>query len=550
MKLGLSRAALGALGAMMFVSGTVPLQAAGARSAAPAQDAGTAEAGPVAPLSTDGTWFVDAEGRVVLLHGVNEVYKRAPYHPAADGFGADDAELLAASGLNVVRLGVEFQGLMPEPGDVDEAYIDALAGTVTELSEAGIFVLLDFHQDGYGPKYTGNGFPEWMSVDDGVENNTDAEFPLYYIENPALQRAFQNFWADREVDGVGLQQHFINGLTAVAERFASEPYVVGYELMNEPWPGEVWQPCIAPEGCTDLEQDLLVPFYRRATAAVREVASTQQVWVEPFVLFNFGQGATSLPGADENGDVLSWHSYALDVAGEEGVARFAQEASQRDDVPGVATEFGATHDLDTVNRILGQVEENLMGWMFWAYNEQIVPGYGGRDDGVPAGDDIADPDLLTALSRPYPTAVTGTPEVSTFDPGSQVYQLSYRTAGPSGRAYPDDLVTTVAVPERQYPDGYEVTVDGATVTSEPDAGVMTLVNDPDAAQVTLTIEPPAGRPGGDPPGSGPDESPSDGDGRPSPAGPDGDGRDGHGRGAMVGRTPPAVAVPSRPSFTG
>ena len=79
--------------------------------------------GAVAPISNEGRWFVDATGRVAQLRGVNEVYKTAPYYPAADGFGNDDVELLKKLGLNVVRLGVDLRGLMPTPGKVETDYI-------------------------------------------------------------------------------------------------------------------------------------------------------------------------------------------------------------------------------------------------------------------------------------------------------------------------------------------------------------------------------------------------------------------------------------------
>lgn len=526
-----------------LVAGGMIATVAGLASSGPAtgQDA-EGSAGPVAPLADDGTWLIDAEERVVLLHGVNEVYKDAPYYPAADDFGEADAEFLAEHGFNVVRLGIQFQALMPEPGEIDHDYIENLATTVEDLAAEDIFVLLDFHQDGYGPVYTGNGFPEWMSIDDGEFNNPDTEFPLYYIQNPAMQRAFQNFWANREgPDGVGLQEHFIDGLTAVVERFAGEPTVVGYEPMNEPWPGHEWEPCaFEPEGCRELEQDLLVPFYEKVTAAVREVTDTQQVWVEPFVLFNFGQAPTSIPGAD-SGNVLSWHSYALDVAGEEGVAAFAQEAAERDDTPAVATEFGATTDTAQVNRLLDQIEGGLMGWMFWAYNEQVVPGYGGRDDSVPRIEQ-ANVELLTAMVRPYPTAVTGTPTATGFDDESLAYAVSYDTAGPSGQEYGDDLETVLSVPEFRYPDGYVVSATGAEVTSDDNSATLTLVNDAGADDVKVCIAPVGSEdliadcddllvpPGGGDPGNG------------------GTGTDpGAGSGATA---PPAVPVAGKPSFTG
>ena len=83
-------------------------------------------------------------------------------------------------------------------------------------------------------------------------------------------------------------------MRAVAAQFAWSPNVIGYEAMNEPWPGANWTPCVT--GCPDFEARLLAPFYARMTAAVRSVDPTRPVFVEPFVLFNFGNADTSLPG--------------------------------------------------------------------------------------------------------------------------------------------------------------------------------------------------------------------------------------------------------------
>jgi hypothetical protein len=83
--------------------------------------AATGADGAVPPLSSTGRWFTDAHGRVVLLHGFNEVAKSPPFYPAAFGFGDDDAAFLASEGFNALRLGVDFRGLMPEPGAIDDA---------------------------------------------------------------------------------------------------------------------------------------------------------------------------------------------------------------------------------------------------------------------------------------------------------------------------------------------------------------------------------------------------------------------------------------------
>jgi endoglycosylceramidase len=446
---------------------------------------GQAARGPVAPLASEGRWLVDATGRVVTLHGVNEVTKTAPYYPAADGFGADDAAFLADQGFTAVRLGVEMLGLMPEVGRVEEGYVENLAQSVEHLGDEGIFVLLDFHQDCWGSKYDHNGFPDWMTVDDGLPVG-DTTFPLCYINSPAIQRAFESFWANRPApDGVGLQDHFVRGLTAVAQRFAGDDHVLGYELMNEPWPGADWTSCVygGAEACAAQEQQLLAPFYRKATEAVRAVTTTQPVVVEPFVLFNFGQVGTSLPGGD-SGNLLSVHSYALDLAGEEQVVANAVAAAERDGAPAVMTEFGATNDVATLERLTAQMDTGLLSWMFWAYAD-LVPL---RDE--PAGlDQVADLDVLRALVRPHPVAVAGTPTAAAFDPATRTYDLSYDAAAPGGQRLGRNLPTVVSVPELQYDDGYRVEVAGARVTSRPCADRLTLVRQQDAAAVSVRITP-------------------------------------------------------------
>ena len=67
---------------------------------------------PAGPTSTT------AQGRVVFFHGVDAVYKYAPFelYPAPGkpwNFTAADASLMARLGFNVVRLGMTWSGLEP-----------------------------------------------------------------------------------------------------------------------------------------------------------------------------------------------------------------------------------------------------------------------------------------------------------------------------------------------------------------------------------------------------------------------------------------------------
>lgn len=442
-----------------------------------------AAAAPVPPLGSEGRWITDATGRVVQLHGVNEVSKSAPYYPAAFGFGPDDVRFLADHGFNVVRLGVDFRGLMPEPGEVEEGYIDRLAGTVRQLGRHGIFVLIDFHQDGFAPKYNGNGLPDWMAVDDGLPNPPDAVFPGYYFQNPALQRAFESLWANRPgPGGTGLHEYFGQGVGAVARRFAGSRHVLGYDVLNEPFPGSRWAECVG--GCPALEGELLAAFNASATDAIRRWTSRQLVFVEPFLLFNLGLGPTSLPGAGtDNG--LSFHSYAGSPALESAVVDHAVAAAGRDAAPLIATEFGATTSAPTLQRLTGGFETRLVPWIFWAYNESVID-----DPARPAGlDNVASPEGFRALVRPYPEALAGTPESLSFDPATRVFDLAYSTVRPDGRRAGPWLPSLVRLPELVYPGGYSVEVEGARVASRRCGESLLLRANRRATSVTLRVEP-------------------------------------------------------------
>jgi endoglycosylceramidase len=447
------------------------------------------------PLSFAGRWLVDADGRVVTLHGFNRVAKSAPFHPAAFGFGEDDVTFLAREGFSTIRLGVDFRGLMPTPGIVDEGYLDHLADTVTLLAAHRQFVLIDFHQDGFSPMFNGNGLPDWMAISDGLPNPPDAVFPLYYIQNPAMQRAFEHFWDDTPgPGGIGIQTYYLQGVTRVVERFRNEPWVIGYEPMNEPWPGATWAPCIQPAGCTALEQELLEPFTARVAAIVHAIAPTQSVFVEPFVLFNFGQGATSLPGPIP-GVGLAFHSYAVSVAGEEAVADFAVAAAERDAKPLLATEFGATTDPVLLTRLTEQMDARLIGWMDWSYDESII-----ADHSRPAGhDNLRNPAAFAALARPYALAVAGTPTRMAFDATTGRFDLTYTTARAGGGQHAADTATLLSIPRQHYPNGFRIKLRGGRTGSSRCPGTVAVRARRGAQAVNVrlvprTMPPPGGCP--------------------------------------------------------
>jgi len=436
---------------------------------------------PVPPLSHEGRWLVDAAGRVVLLHGVNYVQKSAPFYPSARGFDADDAAFLAERGLLVFRLGVVPEAILPAPGVVDVAYVEKLAETVSVLAAKRIFVLLDFHQDGWGPVTWGNGMPAWMTYTDGLPNPQEP-FPTYYLTNPALQRAFENFWANREgPDGVPLQGHFAEAARLLAERFRDERYVLGFDALNEPWPGADWSPCLT--GCPDQELRLMAPFYQRVADAVRAGGAKQIVFSEPFVLFNFGQTGSALPAFGTPNAGFSFHVYPFGPADEVRVMDRAIAHSQQAGDALLATEWGATNDGAAITRTASTFDDRLLPWIFWAYNENVI-----RNTTLPPTPANLRLPVVDALTRPYPVAVNGTPTRLAFDPATRRLELAYGTRQPGGRKSAW-LETVLAMPAATYPTGYRVSVQGASITSRPNAPRLKLYALPKAETVELVVTP-------------------------------------------------------------
>ncbi len=438
----------------------------------------------VLPVTHSGRWLIDATGRVLLVHGINFVVKNAGETPASRGFGADDIAWIKDNGFDAVRLGLSPNNVMPTPGVVDAAYLDAYAQTAHALTAAGLLVLVDLHQDGWGPAVCGNGFPDWMTLTQGA-TNTCTGFPLYYITNPAIQASFQSFWANAAgPGGVGLQDQVAAMFAALAAKVGSDPGILGYEILNEPWPGTTWQPCLDPPGCPDQDHASLDPFHAKVTAAVRSKDTGHLVFGEPFVLFNFGQASTDIatPGNDSAGG-MAFHMYVADVSKEPVVLQNAIDWSARTGGAVLATEFGAISSPAGIDRELAQLDAHLMPWMWWTYDEFM------HNLDQTASDANADMGVVDALVRPHPVAFAGTPSAVSYDRSARVLRTRWSTTGPNNRTYPEGTVTTFQIPARTYAGGYQVKVEGGTVTSPAGATTLTVAASPGAAAVSVTVWP-------------------------------------------------------------
>lgn len=209
------------------------------------------------PLRTRGAEIVDARGEAVRLRGVNvggwlnmenfitgyaanESMMRSAvrdvlgtekyelfFERLLSAFYADaDVALLAETGLNCVRIPVNYRHLESDarPFEVIEDGFRHLDRALRMGAEHGVYSILDLHA-----------LP-------GSQNHH------WHSDNPT-HRAL--FWEHRH-----FQDRVVSLWEAIAQRYKDDPWVAGYNLMNEP---------------ADESRAIVGPFYERLAGAVRAV---------------------------------------------------------------------------------------------------------------------------------------------------------------------------------------------------------------------------------------------------------------------------------------
>ena len=122
-----------------------------------------------------------------------------------------------------------------------------------------IYTLVQFHQDLFSEKFCADGVPVWA-----IPKQVYHSFPtpvhrhrtefdektglppqsacavkswseLYFTR--AVNKGFGHLWKNKD----GMLDKFATYWKKVALAFKGNPYVIAYELMNEPWPGNLFE---------------------------------------------------------------------------------------------------------------------------------------------------------------------------------------------------------------------------------------------------------------------------------------------------------------------
>ena len=502
--------------------------------------------------------MTDALGRRLELHGVNLVAKcgggaqasTAPGTPCiglAQGpklayvlspeardpgrrFTAADALTLARLGVNMVRLGIVWEGLEPGPVSVGpndprycaahrrgtpfpvlgradpydpatvRAYLARTDRIVALLSGAGIRVVIDMHQDVWGSAFSyaggltpwnGEGAPPWATCTGPLPLTLPSSWGSGYLV-PAIQRSIHHFWAN-DVRG-DLQGQFARVWQAVASHYRDDPEVIGYDIFNEP------NDYLTGHLDAELECDYGGPVHEPRSCAVSHPAAlpdgligaiqaadpSHVVLFEPSGSTDFG--SPELIGIAEplrfRNVALAFHVYGdpstqlLQTHNELARTRTAQPGGPA----WIMDEFGGTNVPGPTAGTVSLAGVANLSWAYWSAFQLDDP------TGANAFEGLLDqrtrrpyPAVAQALAVPYPAATAGTPGPEFFNRVTRTFRYSYAV---------DRQVqapTEIELPSYTYPHGYTVRVTGAAVVSRRSAPVLELLAERRAGRVTLTV---------------------------------------------------------------
>ncbi|WP_274561942.1 cellulase family glycosylhydrolase [Streptomyces spiramyceticus] len=385
--------------------------------------------------------LTDDRGRVLTLRGWNVEDKNNRGENALTAITEKHFRDMSARGFNFARLLVFWDDLEPRRGQYSTAYLRKIERILDWAEKYDIHVLIDAHQDVFGPAFGHRGIPEWATRTDGLpfEPNPDDWFSEYF--QPAVQRAFTHLYEDPD-----LQRAQSRMWRVIADRFEDHPAVLGYDLINEPM-GELRQGEDLATAARRIERDQITPMHNRLADAVRSVDRDSWVFVEPTPIV--GEGVpTGLGKIKDPKVVYAPHFYnaAMEAGADyDPSARWIEsyEAAvtaypKEHGIPVVVGEWGPLNNsLPNMGRFyreaLASLNRYSSGWAGYVWC------YGGGYCAVDGAGVFRTNKEQTA--SPYARAVAGRVSSESYDAASRTYRLSYVASARHG-------VTELALPSR------------------------------------------------------------------------------------------------------
>ena len=251
--------------------------------------------------------------------------------------GRADVDLLAQSGFNSIRVPMHYNlftlPIEEEPVEGGNTWLEpgfAMLDNLLGWCKANrMYLILDLHAAPGG-------------------QGKDANISDYDPAKPSLWESDLN------------RQKTIALWRKLAERYAREPWIGGYDLLNEPnWTFEGKD----KNGREDTRNQPLWELYQAISKAVREVDTNHIVIIEGN---GWGNNYNGFPGPWDSNMVLSFHKY-WNPNTQEAIARFLA-LREKHRVPLWLGESGENND-QWFRDCVALVEKNHIGWAWWPHKK-------------------------------------------------------------------------------------------------------------------------------------------------------------------------------------
>jgi len=229
-----------------------------------------------------------------------------------------DIDLLAEWGFNSIRIPFHYKQFSPSPGEVNQFGYDIVDSLISWCAPHNMYIILDMHC-APGGQNGGN-----ISDSDGIAR----------------------LWLEQ-----GYKDHTIEIWHSIAEYYADETLIGGYDLINEP---------VLPDGVssTDLRQ-----LYIDITNTIREVDTNHIIFIEGNW---YATDFTSLTPPWDANMSYSFHKYWNDVT--QGTIQYLISMSNTYNIPLWLGETGENSN-HWYHKVVQLSESNNIGWCWWTHKK-------------------------------------------------------------------------------------------------------------------------------------------------------------------------------------
>ena len=188
-------------------------------------------------------WAIGAAAKLMSMN-------RMPYK-SVEHAREDLDNVVRYSGANVIRFGLEWDAITPEPGVIDYAYLDALIAQIKEATRRQIYVVPYYDQEMFSrymfnqnSRFQGEGAPKYLVRQEHVGNDfcwlPCLSWTMHFFLSPAARGGQRDFWSNATVNGHAVQDTFLwqmgETLSYIKAHLTPEDfrYVIGLDSYNEP----------------------------------------------------------------------------------------------------------------------------------------------------------------------------------------------------------------------------------------------------------------------------------------------------------------------------